>query len=85
VVVIECGAGTAIATTRIEGERIAERFEGKLVRINPDASEEHERVIAVQLPALQALTRIQQGLAEDFRRRCDEAVLMRGEETGAVP
>jgi NAD-dependent SIR2 family protein deacetylase len=85
VVVIECGAGTAIATTRIEGERIAERFEGKVVRINPDASEEHERVIAVRLPALQALTRIQQGLAEDFRRRCDEAVLMRGEETGAVP
>jgi hypothetical protein len=69
VVVIECGAGTAIATIRVEGERIAERFEGKLVRINPDASEEHERVIAVQLPAMQALTRIEQGLTQDFRRR----------------
>jgi NAD-dependent SIR2 family protein deacetylase len=35
--IVECGAGTAVATVRIEGERIARRFGGALVRINPEA------------------------------------------------
>ena len=73
IVIIECGAGTAIATIRNAGEKIAERSLATLVRINPAATEGVESAIVLRLPALQALTRIQQALPESFRRRCADS------------
>jgi NAD-dependent SIR2 family protein deacetylase len=72
-VIIECGAGTAIPTIRVAAERIAERSFATLIRINPAATEADESAIALHLPALQALTRIQQALPESFRRRCADS------------
>jgi NAD-dependent SIR2 family protein deacetylase len=69
-VIIECGAGTAIPTIRLAAERIAERSFTTLIRINPAATEGDESAISVHLPALQALSMIQQALPESFRRRC---------------
>jgi len=63
VVVIECGAGTAIATMRRLGERLAERSLATLVRINPAAEEGDETALVLQLPALQALTLIDEARA----------------------
>jgi len=57
VVVLEIGAGTAIPTIRNLGERVAQRPRTTLVRINPEAQDEEQRLI-VPLPALQALTLI---------------------------
>ena len=34
-VVVECGAGTAIPSVRVTGEHLAQRFAGTLIRINP--------------------------------------------------
>ncbi len=34
-VVVECGAGTAVATVRLVCEDLAGQFDGTLVRINP--------------------------------------------------
>ncbi len=62
VVIVEVGAGTAIATIRHSGERLAERLGGRLVRINPDAVDEPEEVITLPLPAVDALTRMDQVL-----------------------
>jgi NAD-dependent SIR2 family protein deacetylase len=73
VVIIECGAGTAIPTIRFAARRAAERSLATLVRINPDHSEGDESAIVLRFPALQALTRIQQALPESFRRRCEES------------
>ncbi len=33
--IVEIGAGTAVPTVRLTGERVARRFGGKLIRINP--------------------------------------------------
>jgi NAD-dependent SIR2 family protein deacetylase len=74
VVIIECGAGTAIPTVRLAARRIAEISRGTLIRINPTITEGDESAIALRLPALQALTRIQQALPESFRRRCADSV-----------
>lgn len=60
-VILEIGAGTAIATIRRLGERIAERPLTTLVRINPDATEAEAASIVVRLGALDALTRIAAG------------------------
>lgn len=67
-VVIECGAGTAVPTTRRTGEGVAARFRARLVRINPVATDA-DGVIAIRLPALRALTRIQQELGIIIGRR----------------
>jgi len=69
IVVIECGAGTALPTIRRIGEQLAEWTLATLVRINPAAEETGESVVALQLPALQALRLIQEALPEEFRQR----------------
>ena len=73
-VIIECGAGTAIPTIRLAAERMAERSFTTLIRINPAPTEGDKSAISLHLPALQALTRIQQALPESFRRRCADSV-----------
>jgi NAD-dependent SIR2 family protein deacetylase len=73
-VIIECGAGTAIPTIRLAAERIAESCFATLIRINPAPTEGDESAISLHLPALQALGMIQQALPESFRRRCADAV-----------
>ena len=73
VVIIECGAGTAIPTIRLAARRFAEIALATLIRINPAPTEGDESAIALRLPALQALTRIQQALPESFRLRCADS------------
>src|SRR5690606_23574322 len=62
VVIVECGAGTAVATIRHAGERIAEQLGATLVRVNPDAEIGQQGTVAVPLGALEALTRIDRAL-----------------------
>lgn len=70
-VILELGAGTAIATIRWHGEKLAgERPQTTLVRVNPDAVDAEEPVIAVRLGALEALRQIEEQLPEGFRERC---------------
>ena len=69
IVVIECGAGTAIPTIRRIGEQLAELALATLVRINPAAEDVGESALAVQLPALQALSLIHEALPKEFRQR----------------
>lgn len=67
-VILECGAGKAIATIRNLGEGLAsEQDRVTLVRVNPDAADASEPVIPVRLGALEALTRIEERLPEGFR------------------
>jgi NAD-dependent SIR2 family protein deacetylase len=71
IVVIECGAGTAIPTIRRIGEWVAEQSLATLVRINPAAEEETgQSALALQVPALQALGLIHEALPTEFRQRC---------------
>jgi NAD-dependent SIR2 family protein deacetylase len=58
VVVIECGAGTAIPTVRLACEDLAERFGGTLVRINPREPEVPRRQIGIPLGAGESLRAI---------------------------
>jgi hypothetical protein len=67
-VIVELGAGTAIATIRSLGERLAsERDRVTLVRVNPDATDAEEPVIPVRLGALEALRGIERRLPEAFK------------------
>lgn len=68
-VVIEVGAGKAIPTIRALGERTAQRPRTTLVRINPDASEFDETFVPLPLPALQALTLVEQAMPEGATRK----------------
>lgn len=55
-VVVEVGAGTAIATVRHFSHRILHGFGGRMVRINPtDCSVPTPLDVGIGLPALQAL------------------------------
>jgi NAD-dependent SIR2 family protein deacetylase len=58
-VVIECGAGTAIPTVRHFSERIAKSFDGLLVRINVREPEVPAGHVGLPLGARAALTEIQ--------------------------
>jgi hypothetical protein len=69
-VVVECGAGTAIPTIRRIGERMTERPNTTLVRINPDATVDDDSTIVLRLPALQALTLVADALPQSFLGRC---------------
>jgi NAD-dependent SIR2 family protein deacetylase len=63
-VIIELGAGTAIATVRMLGERlVAERHPTSLIRVNPDATDEEEPVVPIRLGAAEALQRIEARLS----------------------
>ncbi|MRG97734.1 SIR2 family NAD-dependent protein deacylase [Polyangium spumosum] len=67
VVVIECGAGTAIPTVRSFGERIAEGLGGLLVRINVREPEVPAGHVGLPLGARAALTEIELRLARGAR------------------
>ncbi len=57
-VVVECGAGTAIATVRRVCEDLAHRFDGTLVRINPREPEVPAGHLSLPLGALEAIQAI---------------------------
>ncbi len=61
-VVIECGAGTAIPTIRRSCEALATRMRGILVRINPREPEVSPGQVALPLGALDALRAIDEWL-----------------------
>lgn len=69
VVVLECGAGTAIPTIRRIGERVAARAGATLVRINPAPERCAESIVALPMPALRALTLIDEALPTGFAQR----------------
>jgi NAD-dependent SIR2 family protein deacetylase len=69
-VVVECGAGTAIPTIRRIGERMTERTNTTLVRINPAAIVDDDSTVVLKLPALQALTLVADALPQRFLDRC---------------
>lgn len=66
-VVVEVGAGTAIATVRHFSHRVIHEFNGRLVRINPtDHSVPTPRDVGISMPALEAIEAIDaqwQGMA----------------------
>jgi NAD-dependent SIR2 family protein deacetylase len=68
-VVVELGAGRAIQTIRALGERTAQRPLTTLVRINPDASEFEETLLPLPLPALQALSMVDQAMTDSSGRK----------------
>lgn len=57
-VVVECGAGTAVPTVRMQCERIASAFDAPLVRINPRESHGPPGTISIAMGALDALRQI---------------------------
>lgn len=58
VAIVELGAGTRLPTIRYESERLAAELYGNLVRINLREPQGPEGTIKIQLPALEALERI---------------------------
>jgi NAD-dependent SIR2 family protein deacetylase len=63
-VVIECGAGTAIPTVRLACEGIAHRHGGTLIRINPREPVVPSGQISLPLGALKALAAIDERLGD---------------------
>ena len=63
-VILELGAGTAVATIRWAGERLAARHGAPLVRVNPDGHGAANGVVAVPLGAREAIARIDAAVAE---------------------
>jgi NAD-dependent SIR2 family protein deacetylase len=63
VVVVECGAGTAISTIRSLCERTAEQLGGTLVRLNPRAPEVPRGHIGLPLGAAEGLDAIDRRMA----------------------
>lgn len=59
VAVIECGAGLAIPTVRIESERIARRTGGRLIRINPREPQTPVGGVGIAMGAAEALAGIE--------------------------
>ena len=64
--VIELGAGEGAASVRRVGEKLLERSQVALVRINPAATEADEPVHVLRLPALQAIRLIHESLPDRF-------------------
>ena len=64
VVVIECGAGTAIPTVRQFSEQIANGFGGLLVRINVRESDVSNGHVGLPMGAKEALTGISSRLSD---------------------
>ncbi len=61
-VVIECGAGTAVPTVRSRCERVADRFGATLIRVNPRESQAPPGAISLAAGALEVLTAIDERL-----------------------
>jgi NAD-dependent SIR2 family protein deacetylase len=67
VVVVECGAGTAIPTVRHACEDVAARFDAALIRINPREPEVPKGQISLPMRALEALAAIDERLGSSER------------------
>jgi NAD-dependent SIR2 family protein deacetylase len=65
VVVVECGAGTAIPTVRLSCQDVARRYGGTLIRINPREPEVPEGQISLPMGAVEALSELDRRLQED--------------------
>jgi len=63
--IIEIGAGTAIATAREFTHRIAFELKAPVIRINPDEAEIHPRHVSLPMGALHALKAIEARLDTD--------------------
>jgi NAD-dependent SIR2 family protein deacetylase len=63
VVIVECGAGTAVPTVRITSEEAAARLGGTLIRINPREPQAPGDHVGVALGSLDALREIDQRLS----------------------
>jgi len=57
--IVECGAGTAVATIRATGEALAHRMRATLIRINPRQPDAPAGALSLPLPAAEALARIE--------------------------
>ena len=57
-VVIECGAGTAVNTVRVFSEHLQKRRNARLIRINPRDPEGPEGTISIPFGALDAIRKI---------------------------
>ena len=64
-VIVECGAGSAVPTVRGMSEGIARESGARLVRINPREPDVPPGQISVPLAALEALTRIGDAIGND--------------------
>jgi NAD-dependent SIR2 family protein deacetylase len=62
-VVLECGAGTAVPTVRIACEDLTRQLAGTLIRINPREPDVPPGQISLPMPALEALQALQERLA----------------------
>ena len=56
--IVECGAGTAVATIRATGEALASRMGATLIRINPRESQAPAGALALPLAAGEGLARL---------------------------
>jgi hypothetical protein len=84
--VLELGAGTAIATIRALGERLAsERDRTTLVRVNPDATDAEEPVVVIKAGALEALRSIEDQLPAAFKVAARAGVPIARPTSGALP
>ena len=63
IVIVECGAGTAVPTVRWFSERLARGRHGTLIRINPREDHGPAGTIGIPMGAAEALTAIDQRLA----------------------
>ncbi|MBK8479622.1 MAG: NAD-dependent deacetylase [Proteobacteria bacterium] len=68
-VLIECGAGTAVPTVRWTSEGVARRWGGRLIRINPRDAAGPADAIAIEAGALEALCALAEALGPDAPRR----------------
>jgi NAD-dependent SIR2 family protein deacetylase len=55
-VIVECGAGTAIPTVRLTCQDVAQRYDGTLIRINPREPEVPKGQISLPMRAYDALS-----------------------------
>ena len=65
VVIIECGAGTAVPTVRMTSESTASHLSGTLIRINTREPQVPYNHISIPLPALEALLKINSLIKND--------------------
>jgi NAD-dependent SIR2 family protein deacetylase len=66
-VIIECGAGTAIPTVRLACQDAASRYRGKLLRINLREAEVPSGHISLPITALSALVALDQRVGDALR------------------
>jgi hypothetical protein len=73
--IVECGAGSAIATVRRFSEHVAERHNATLIRLNPRESAVPEGQIGLAIGALEGLTTLDRFLFDRStsyeEARCD--------------